>query len=81
MLTNWKARALAAEAALISASRQLDGIEAIQADRAALVSITRDGAVLKFTFVRNGELTVCETYGTLDQDVPGWRRALLERLP
>ena len=85
---HWKARALAAEAAIVQAqaalddaTTRLDAIAMMQRERAVLISIAQDGRVLRFTFTRNGALVVCETYGTLDQDVPGWKRDLLEPLP
>ena len=44
---------------------------------AILTEITREGKLNKFIFVRNGQLYVIETYGTLDDDISGWRKALL----
>jgi hypothetical protein len=68
-----------AEAALAQASNTIKMVEAINADRACLISITRDNRRIKFTFVRNGQLTTIETMGTWDDDVDGWQRELLHR--
>jgi len=88
MFNSWKTRAIAAEtentmlrAALDTANEHLNGIELRFADRATLVSITREGRLNRFTFVRNGQLTIVETYSTMEDDLPGWKRALLERMP
>jgi hypothetical protein len=85
--TDWRKRAQAAEVSLreadkhIADARQsLEQVQMMHRDRAALVSITQNGRTLAFTFVRNGELTVCETYSTMEADVPAWRAALLDRL-
>lgn len=82
---SWKERALIAEAelattqaALATAEQHLAGIELRFAERAALVSITRQGRINKFMFLRNGQLTTIETMGTWDDDVEGWKKALLE---
>jgi hypothetical protein len=69
------------ERELAASAERLDAIELAQRDRAALVSIVQDGRSLIFTFVRNGKLTRCETYSTMEADVPGWKRALIERQP
>ena len=82
----WQERAVLAEAelavlraALEQADQRLKGIELLMADRAALVSIRRDGRMNKFTFVRNGELTVIETFGSWDDDPDRWRKILLDK--
>lgn len=67
------------ESALADAQHRLDAIDTIHRDRAALVSISRRGNEVVFTFVRNGTLHHCETYGTVDQDVQGWIKTLLAR--
>jgi len=46
-------------------------------DNAFLIGIEKSGRVLKFTFVRNGEFTVIETYATMGDDVEGWKNRLL----
>jgi hypothetical protein len=84
----WKERAVIAEAelattqaALETAQQHLAGIELRFAERAALVSIARQGRINKFMFLRNGQLTTVECMGTWDDDVDGWKKALLEPLP
>lgn len=81
----WKSRAEAAEAALTQcqaglaiAQEHLAGIELRMNDRAALVSIVRQGRVNRFLFVRNGNTIMVETYSALEDDLPGWKRELLE---
>lgn len=82
----WKERAVLAEAqvaaqqaALEQAQQHLDGIELRMADRAVLISITKNGRMNKFTFVRNGIMTVIETYGSWDDDPDEWREKLLKK--
>ena len=84
MIGGWKKRALDAEAkisvlnaALDVAREQLNGIELRFAERAALVSIVQTGRINRFTFLRNGQVHVVETYSTMEDDVPGWKSALL----
>lgn len=86
MFKSWKARAIAAETqlaiantALALATEQLEGLELRLADRAALISIERNGRINRFLFVRNGQLLTIETMGTWDDDVEGWKKQLLER--
>lgn len=86
MFKTWKQRAIAAEAqlaaatvALTEANEQLKGLQLTLADRAALISITRNGRMNRFMFVRNGQLLTIETMGTWDDDVDGWKKQLLER--
>lgn len=81
----WKKRALDAEAkisvlnaSLNVAREHLNGIELRFAERAALVSIVQTGRINRFTFLRNGQIHVVETYSTMEDDVPGWKRDLLE---
>jgi len=59
--------------------QQIDALEQLVLNRAALISIERvDGRIIRFTFTRRGQVFRCETYGTWDQDVDAWRKALLE---
>lgn len=81
----WQDRATVAEAelaiakaALAVAEEHLQGIELRFASRAALVSITRSGRLNRFLFVRNGNMITVETYSTMEDDLPGWKRELLE---
>lgn len=81
----WKDRTTVAEAelavakaAIAAAEEHLQGIELRFASRAALVSITRSGRLNRFLFVRNGQMTTVETYSTMEDDLPGWKRDLLE---
>lgn len=82
----WQERAVLAEAELTAtrvgleaAQQHLDGIELRMADRAVLISITKNGRMNKFTFVRNGQMTVIETYGSWDDDPDEWREKLLKK--
>lgn len=62
------------------AERKLAETTAIARDRAALISIVRTGRVIRFGFVRNGQMTFIEMMGTWDDDVDAWRAALLSPL-
>lgn len=62
---------------IIDSERKLAEATAINRDRAALISIVREGRKLRFGFVRNGTLTFIETIGTWDDNVEAWREALL----
>ena len=81
----WEARAKEAEAelelckaAIATAREELAGIQARFASRAALVSITRQGRLNHFLFIRNGQLIRVDTYSTMEDNLPGWKRDLLE---
>jgi len=81
---DWKARALAAEganailnAAIDQAKEGFTALEARLSERAALVSIVREGRKVRFIHVRNGKSHIIEMYGTWDDDVDGWKAALL----
>lgn len=50
------------------------------ADRAALISIVREGRSLRFGFVRNDKVFYIETYATMGDDIAAWKRDLLEPL-
>ena len=83
----WRNRALVAEAetatlraALDIAQQELNGIQLRLKERAALVSLTREGRKLRFIFTRNNELITVEAIGTWDDDVDAWKRQLLEPL-
>jgi hypothetical protein len=82
---NWREIAAVQEAELATLRAALDlarehlaGIELRMNERAALVSITRDGRKNNFTFVRRGEIFRITTVGTWDDDVAGWKRDLFE---
>lgn len=45
-------------------------------DNARIVAIQRTGRTNSFTFERNGTFTVIETYGTLSDDLDGWKKEL-----
>jgi hypothetical protein len=68
----------AAYAKLETTHAGLLAIVAALEKRAFLVGIERAGKLNKFTFARNGSLSVIETYGTLSDDVNGWKKELLE---
>ena len=55
----------------------LAGMELRFKERAALVSITRNGRMIRFLFVRNDELIPIETFGTWDSDIAAWIDQLL----
>lgn len=46
--------------------------------RAFLVDIQREGRINKFIFMRNGEMFTIETMGMWGDDVPGWKKGLIE---
>lgn len=63
--------------ALKTATTHVQQVEQIVAGRAVLLSIEPNGRLLVFKFVRNNEVHVIETYSTMSDDVPGWKKALL----
>lgn len=82
---DWKVEALNVRAELLvcqqrlsDAREQLDGIELRLRERAALISITREGRKLHFTFVRNGSPYRVTCMGTWSDDVDGWKKELLQ---
>lgn len=81
----WQGRANRAEAeaeklrqALTAATEHLDSIELQMQQRAVLASINTTGRTTKFLFTRNGQTHIIETYSTMNDDVTGWRRDLLQ---
>lgn len=66
-----------AEKGLLLAQQELDGLRKLQTNRAALVSIVRDGRFIRFSFFRNGKLTTIETYSAIDCNVNAWIEELL----
>jgi flagellar motility protein MotE (MotC chaperone) len=64
--------------AMKTATTHVQQVEQIVAGRAALLSIEQTGRLLVFKFVRHNEIHVIETYSTMSDDVPGWKKALLE---
>lgn len=80
----WKRRYERAEAARLkavaAASQALQTICEVEQrldDRATLINIDRNGRKIRFTFVRNKQLTVIETFGTWGDNIDEWRKALL----
>lgn len=69
-----------ADAELKRASEELAGIQLRMADQAVLISITTENRANRFLFVRNGEPILVETFSQMSDDVPGWRKSLLERI-
>lgn len=67
------------KASLQTAMQQLEGIGLRLADRAALVSIVRDGRIIRFGFLRNHEVHYVQCMATWDVDVDAIRMTLLER--
>ena len=57
---------------------QIDALERALNKRAHLIGITRNGRKVQFTFVRAGRLTICEFFGTMDNDIESWKHELLE---
>lgn len=74
-----QAKRAASEASLALATDALDMLEKRMNDRAALISIVRDGRKIRFGFVRNQELHYIEMLGMWADDVDGWKAALLEK--
>lgn len=66
------------EKRLAEAKEYLDGMARLNADRAVLVSISKERSANVFTFLRNNELIKITTYSTMSDDVAGWKKALFE---
>ena len=64
------------QSALDEAKATIEALENHIKHRAELVNIETRGRVNRFTFLRNGEAVVIETYSTMSDDVPGWKRRL-----
>lgn len=77
---NDRAKIRQLEAQLATAQRELQAVQLLQSERAVLVSIARSGKELRLMFVRNGKVTMLETYATIDLDVPQLKAELLEPL-
>lgn len=58
--------------------QQIDALEQLVLNRAALSSITVDGRKLRFTFVRRGAVYQITSYAGMDTTVEKWRKDLLE---
>jgi len=78
MATTLQAQLDVTNAALETATEHLAGIELRFANRAALISLGRDGRKLNFTFVRNKELIRITAMGTWEDDLDQWKRELFE---
>ncbi len=81
----WKRRAEKAEAALAERTEQLealkealDGMELRFKERAALMSIVREGRMIRFMFARYDQIHYIQVMGTWDDDLDQWKRDLLE---
>lgn len=59
-----------------TAAELLNSLEKLK-NQAILIGIERVGKLNKFTFVRNGEPYVIETYSTLGDNLPEWKEKLL----
>ena len=75
---HWRRRAEAAEASLADMRETLDGLELLLAERATLISITRNGRMNRWLFTRGPDLVSIETVGSWDDDIETWKRDLLE---
>ena len=53
------------------------GLELLQAERATLISITRNGRINRWLFARGNELIAIETIGSWDDDIEKWKTDLL----
>jgi len=58
--------------------QQIDALELLVLNRAALIDITQDGRKLQFTFTRRGQIYRVEAYADMSVDVAGIRKELLE---
>jgi hypothetical protein len=67
-----------AQQAMETATTHVQQVEQIVANRAVLLSIETNGRLLVFKFVRNNEIHVIEAYSTMSDNVPGWKKDLLE---
>ncbi len=84
----WRKRAQAAEAQLaeakdrlVFANAALDGMKRRFDERAALISIRREGRRIFFTFARAGEIIRVDALGTWNDDVELWKKLLIDALP
>lgn len=77
MFGYWRKRAEVAEAALATATEAFDSLQALVDDRAALVSITPQGRMVRLLFTRNNDLTTINVYATMDADWKEIERKLL----
>lgn len=68
------------KSSLQTAIQQLEGIELRFAERAALVSVVRDGRTIRFGFLRNHEVHYVQCMATWDVDIDAVRKLLLEPL-
>ena len=70
------------EQQLAAAHQGLTDASASMSDRAALVSLVRNGNYVRFTFVRHGELIeLPELYAPMNFDVAAVKRELLQPVP
>lgn len=81
----WKRRAeqlaidlAARDEQLESLKQALDGMELRFKERAALMSIVREGRMIRFMFARDDKLHFIQMLGTWDDDLDQWKRDLLE---
>jgi hypothetical protein len=77
MFINWRKRAEDAEAKLVTMQGLIDGIQLRFNERAALMSITRNGPKMCFVFVRNNDVIKVEALVTWDDDVEQLKKDLL----
>lgn len=78
-LVETAAKLAASEEALKIATDCIDMLEKRMNERAAIISIVRDGRKIRFGFVRNQQLIYIETVGMWSDDVDGWKQQLLSQ--
>lgn len=66
------------DAAADDQQQQIDALEQLVLNRAALVAIEQDGRTLRLTFTRRGELHQIEAYAGMSVDVAALRKKLLD---
>ncbi len=66
------------DAAADEQQQQIDALERLVLNRAALVNIEQDGRKIRFTFTRRGEVRRIECYADMSVDVAAIRKVLLD---
>lgn len=74
MLTNWKARALAAEQLLHDQQRLIEELN----QRAFVVDIRPSGKKVRFAFMRAGTVIPIDFYKLIGDDIDQWKKDLIE---
>ena len=66
------------DAGIDDMQQQIDALEQLLLNRAALVNVAVDGRKVRFTFTRRGQVHQVEAYADMSLDIASVRRALLE---